>query len=460
MGATMRAFPTTSMLTLALGIAGLAAVPFLGCEALVVVPNVPDACTPKTCAELPLACGDLDDGCGGKVSCGCGLALSCQAETQRCACASPDWNHSVIDSGSVFVGMHTAIATDATGAVHIAYSEGDVDLKYLRQPGGLPSWAATAEVVDPNGPIDGASLVVDAAGVVHLSYYRWKNAGGNFWDGELWYARREPSGTWTNRQVVAVGETGYVSGDTTALAIDGQGRLHILFHQFTALTADFSHAWSASGTSWQTELVRKGDRADSWTAGAGKVSLAVEGAKLHALFFDYIAQSLRYASCAADGKWTVASEPVALPSGTTKLFGDFSSLVIDSGGTLHAVFNDFMSTSNSALRYAQKRPGLPWTLQYVDPPPGTMGRAVGDYNSLAIDSRGRLHASYYDLMNQQLVYAYRPQQGAWTVEIADRQNKAGAYSAIAVDSANRVHISYFEEIDSRRGQLRYAVRCQ
>lgn len=43
-------------------------------------------CTPKTCAELSQCGTDIDDGCGGTLSCGCDAPSSCQADG-RCACS-------------------------------------------------------------------------------------------------------------------------------------------------------------------------------------------------------------------------------------------------------------------------------------------------------------------------------------------------------------------------------------
>jgi hypothetical protein len=105
----------------------------------------------------------------------------------------------------------------------------------------------------------------------------------------------------------------------------------------------------------------------------------------------------------------------------------------------------------SSLKYATKI-GSNWeTSIIVAPSPGWSG---SHYPSVALDSDGTAHVSYYEPTLDNLVYATRL-TGAWAMEIVDSVGDVGRYSAIELDSEGNPHISYQ---DFTRGVLRYAWR--
>lgn len=127
--------------------------------------------------------------------------------------------------------------------------------------------------------------------------------------------------------------------------------------------------------------------------------------------------------------------------------GEYASIAVDSKDNIHISYND---GTNDDLKYATNATGI-WTTKTVD--------SIGDmgwYTSLAIDSTGTAHIGYYDYSNDNPKYANNA-TGTWTTETIDKNGIEGrdnSSTSIAVDSKNRVHISYYDYIN---GDLKYAT---
>ncbi len=93
--------------------------------------------------------------------------------------------------------------------------------------------------------------------------------------------------------------------------------------------------------------------------------------------------------------------------------------------------------------------GNEWNIYVVD----SLGN-VGLFTSLALDSRGNPHISYYDSTNEDLKYA-RWNGTGWTIETVDSVFFVGAHTSIALGSDDRPHISYTERVFDVRN-LKYA----
>lgn len=79
--------------------------------------------------------------------------------------------------------------------------------------------------------------------------------------------------------------------------------------------------------------------------------------------------------------------------------------------------------------------------------------SVGWQPSIALDTSGNAHISYYDNNNYDLKYATNA-SGAWTTTTVDSTADVGEYSSIAADTSGTVHISYY---DWTNGDLKYAT---
>ena len=165
----------------------------------------------------------------------------------------------------------------------------------------------------------------------------------------------------------------------------------------------------------------------------------------------------------ASGSWTTEE------FGSGPVFPDecHSSIAVDSDGKAHISY--FTHKDALSLGYATNASGE-WEKVLVDQ--GSYGEdteieSVGLFNSIALDSEGHVHISYYcdyndydpDKYGGELRYATNA-SGAWEITAIEWSYAegdicgTGGYTSIAIDSDNYVHISYY---DATNDSLKYAT---
>ncbi len=123
--------------------------------------------------------------------------------------------------------------------------------------------------------------------------------------------------------------------------------------------------------------------------------------------------------------------------------GAYASIAIDSKNKLHISYYGEYS-----LRYATNASGT-WVITTID------SGGVGLYTAIAIDSKDKVRIIYSDFTNGYLKYATNV-SGTWVNKVVDTGEDSVMYYCLAVDSSSKAHISYF---DVNTGDIKYATNA-
>ena len=300
----------------------------------------------------------------------------------------------------------------------------------ITKPG---KWTVSAvnETTKKQESLGAVSVAVDAAGTPHIGYY--DKAGR-----QIMYATQ--SGRQWQAEKVADS-----SGTTaTSIALDRAGIPAISY-------GDGSHYGTLyfakrTGSGWNVTTVDKGSAGD---AGEYSSLLYDKNGVPHIAYTDgHTFATLMYATGNfSAGTW----DRIKIDTGGT--VGDTgygASLAFDAAGNPRIAYSSGKHFPD--LMYAFKDGGS-WAVMKVDDG-GLPTAATGLNPSLAVDSRGFSHISYYNSTGSSLRYASW-NGTAWVKETVDSDNDAGRYSALVIDSSDRPYIGYY---DATFGELRYATR--
>ncbi|MBI5509187.1 MAG: putative metal-binding motif-containing protein [Deltaproteobacteria bacterium] len=333
---------------------------------------------------------------------------------------SGNWAGAVVDAvGNV--GQHAAIAIDKNDGVHVAYydaTSGKHDLKYAYRQSAAVPWS-TPVTVSANGNVGtAASIAVDGALDVEITYYDADNR-------DLKFAYR-PAGTsaWIDSVIDSVGNVGSYG----SVAADSGGATHVAYYDAGA--GVLRYAFRSAGGVWTVAAIDTGGSVGKYC------DVAVDaGGGAHLSYYDETNTGLKYIHCSAGGSCDAAGTAVDDVAGSPNV-GQYSAIAVAGDGDLAIVYYDL---TNTDLKYAFKPAGGSFSVGNVD-----AGSAnVGQYAALVADAANGFHASYYDASNanEDLRYASSADGTTWTPVTADTASNAGRYSAIAVDGAGLVHVT-------------------
>lgn len=151
----------------------------------------------------------------------------------------------------------------------------------------------------------------------------------------------------------------------------------------------------------------------------------------HLAFYDKIGKALKYATLSVnpweEKSWVVRTIDA---DGDT---GMFAVLKLDSDGDAHIVY---YSGSTQMIKYARVS-GNEVLVENVAPVSNNENTP-----SIAIDSKGTPHISYY-VLNKGLYYASKVESG-WQSYNVDQGGGAGYFSSIAISTGDTVNIAYYD----------------
>lgn len=396
------------------------------------IPSTPAACATTPADNIaPVAPSGLS-----VTANGVDVALRWNASTDNGAVASylVYRNGVLVQTLPALAGVSTVTATDLMLAQYTQYCYQVIARDRAGNDSLLSNRACTTTswmtvTVDSGVATLWTSIVVDASGVLHISYYDGAFTGPNQQVGSVKYATTG-SGTWQIATVDSVAPTVYAS---ISLVVNSDGSVHIGYYDF-ATQFRLRHAMKTSGT-WIAETVVAN------ALNVTTVSMARDTAdNLHIVYNPN--GNVTYTTNAA-GPWSnevIGNNGVIFGNATT------CAIAIDASGRAHVGYYDF---SIRGLKYATNASG-PWTTQTVD-----VLADVGPHTAIAVDAAGSVHLSYYDVSNGDLKYATNA-TGAWAVQTLDSVGDVGGFSAIALDATGRVHISYTDATDR---SLKYATNA-
>ena len=334
----------------------------------------------------------------------------------------------VVDAGGD-VGEYSSFVLDSTGSKHISYYDAtNGDLKYATDTTG--SWVNST--IDSNGNVGQySSITVDSNDVIHISYYDESN-------GDLMYIT-DRSGSWVNTTIDSTGALGIgdsVVGLYTSIAIDSNAKVHISYlHSNSSVQASYLKYATDTTGSWVTETAFNTTSNGLIRAGHYSSIALDSNDKVHISAYDGVNRDLIHVTN-KNGSWVKT---------TVQYFADvglYTSLAIDSNDDLHIAYHaGIYSSVGENLRYAMYNGSTGWTSIEID----TLG-SVGSFASLALDSNGFVHISYYDETNQQLKYATNL-NGSWELSEIDSVGNVGSHTSISVDTNGAVDISYYDEMN-------------
>ena len=372
---------------------------------------------------------------------------------------SGEWATELIDPD----GEYSSISADFSGRAHMIYYDQRLhDLKYATNSSG--DWAT--ETIDPSWQAGKPSYMgVDASGYAHVYYF-----AGSAGEGTYLRHATNASGSW---EWNIVGDLDYEREPPT-VAVDSSGHAHICY--FDASGA-LKYANNTGGSlavetlpfgadrlgdicvdqlvyvhlafKGGSDIMHATNRGDSWITetvgtGGGNINVAADSfGRVHMTFLTDVPGEphLKYAVKVLDD-WE--TEVVDTHLGAI-MHGYSIGFELDSLGRAHISYPDLLMRD---LKYASSDVWITHTVE--------TGEIVTPSNtSIAVDSSDGLHMSYQIWSSNRgytLGYATTA-GGSWATEVVDHFMEPGQFNDLAVDSNDNVHICYYEEIYY---QLKYA----
>jgi len=186
--------------------------------------------------------------------------------------------------------------------------------------------------------------------------------------------------------------------------------------------------------------------------GGYATTIAVDASgNIHVAYWDYIAGKLNY-TVKSGGVW---SNPITIdtinPAGTTRGYF-YVSMALDSVGNPHISYFNWL---NGDLKHAWKT-GNNWTTEIVE---AGVGKAYA-YTAIVVDPSGNTHILYTDGAPPTLKYVVKSGNSWSTPENADPNLNTGYFLSLAIDNNGNLHASYQHYVSPSSKELNYVLKPQ
>ena len=355
------------------------------------------------------------------------LALAVFLLVTHTAPSHAAWEIQKLISGEK-AGEYNSLDLDGNDEIGVSFYDADDGvLRYLYQDN------STMQIVDNSTNNIGlyTSLEFDDSDCPHISYLDDTN-------GELRYALGDAAypDIWDPKTTL---DKQLREGEFSSLVLDGDGIPHISYREEGQnAPSNLKYITKDSGN-W-TNGTRVADPPS--IAVANGTSIAVNGNDLPRIAYRGTnSTSLNFASY--NGTNATWSKEVVDANGTT---GAFPSLAMGGDDTAFISYRD----EDSGLKLIQQSSGG-WVREDVE-----TGN-LGTYTSLALDSDGNPHISYFGVNGTDLKYAYHNDAiggDGWNITVVDNATTQGHTTSLRLDSNDMPHISYY---DGGSDALNYAT---
>jgi hypothetical protein len=333
-------------------------------------------------------------------------------------------------------GLFNSFVVPHPGVLHIAHYDAEsTSVTYSSRIGTLDLWAtSTADggasgLEDVGG--DGTSLAVEGELLKPKAHIVAHDRTNNV----LRYATNG-SGSWVRTTLDG-------GGAKPKIAQDPAGTLHVAY-QGSAISGEvlLRMARKVPGQAWTFRsfvgLPLKTSTVHSLTLdGSGRPHVLLVGAN------GFLVHAYENAVGGLGGEQLLDPAAHGIP--------DFTALVIEPGGTIHAFYRDSQSKS---LHHLSRAPGAPeWLASVVDDEPGG---DLGSFCSAFFDPVSNwLLVAYTDARRGYLKCASLPPGESWTPHIIDAASNVGSHVAMASIWGGTLYFAYRDET---RKRLKLAVK--
>ena len=342
--------------------------------------------------------------------------------------AMAGFSHVVVDPGTR--AGEISMVMDASGNPHVTYYDYiNRHLQYAWRSGsdwhlGTP-WGA-----DNIGSI--SSIALDADGYPHMIFT--ESTGPQ--TGRLWYCHKSASG-WSYQLVDTTGAPGL---DGLSMVLDPAGNAHVAYSPGYGHGPGLMYA-KRVGTSWTLDSTAAPGENGAYPS----ICVDVYGRPHISFYATSMGYGVGYAWKAADG-W---HREMAIPDGYP------SSLVLDAEGHAHIAAWALDSPSYHHLRYATNATGA-WAVESFPDSTNRMWRA-----SLAVSQEGRPRIAYacsdpVEPTQYHLMFAGKQASGEWAFAMVDDSTNHGRSPSMALDQLGNPGIAYVAEGPGGNAMLDYA----